>query len=271
MKQNYVNPDGSETYFVELGVTGNTNQCPHGTLLLLHGLGADHNMWQPQMQTYAREGFHLLIPDLFGHGRSSKLKTLNLSDWHNQINWLLDYKAVEQFTLIGVSMGGVIAQSFTVEYPHRVKKIIIADSFGELRTFREKLLGFSQVLGFSVFKALNNKLLASTMRSTYEANYAKAAQQYFEKISLTVDLDQIILARKAINQIDALDKLNRVTVPAIVIVGADFGQSFIAINRKIADALPNAKFVILEHSIDPSNLVNPADFNLHVLRFLKRT
>ncbi|MDY6897862.1 MAG: alpha/beta hydrolase [Cyanobacteriota bacterium] len=216
----------------------------------------------------APQGYHLLVPDLFGHGFSSKLNNINLSDWNNQIIWLLEHNNVEKCTLIGASMGGVIAQSFVVAHPLMVEKIIITDSFGELSTFKEKILGFSAIVGFNLFKILGTKILSQGMRSTYKAEYARLAQDYFEKVSLNVDLHQMVLARKAINRIDVLEKLKSITIPALVIVGVDFGQSFIEINRKIADSFPNSEFVVLEKSIDPSNLVNPAEFDQQVLEFL---
>jgi pimeloyl-ACP methyl ester carboxylesterase len=257
------NPDGTKTFYE----TGGDPAAD--VLLLLHGIGADHAMWQPQMDRYANAGYRLLIPDLFGHGRSSKLNHISLSDWRRQLNWLLQENQVETCTLIGASMGGVIAQSFVVHHPHLVKKLIIADSFGELKTVKEKLLGFSQVVGFHLFKLLGNKMLAKGMSSTYKAAYAQAARDYFEQVSLTVDLNQMILARKAINRIDVLDELKKLHLPALILVGAEFGRAFIETNRKIANALPNAEFVILEQAMDPSNLVNPVDFDKQVLRFLK--
>lgn len=256
------NPDSSTTYYLELG------DCSSETLLLLHGIGADHGMWQPQMQAYADAGFHVLIPDLFGHGQSSKLTTLQLSSWHNQINWLLAHLAIETCTIIGVSMGGVIAQSFVVNYPNVVTRLIVADSFGELRTPQEKLLGFSQIIGFNLFKLLGKQLLAKSICQTYRASYARIAQDYFGQVSLKADLQQLILARKAINRIDVLERLQTITVPALIIVGKDLGESFISINQKIANALPNSEFFILEQSMDPSNLVNPSGFDHQVLMFL---
>ena len=258
------NPDGTQTYYKVFGSKSSTSP----TLLLLHGIGADCDMWEPQMHKYSTQGYHVLVPDLFGHGLSSKLNNINLSDWVNQINWLLEHNKVDKCILIGVSMGGVIAQSFVVANPHMVEKIIIADSFGELRTFKEKILGFSAVVGFNLFKVLGKKILSQGMRSTYKAEYAVLAQDYFERVSLNIDLNQMVLARKAINRIDILEKLKSITVPALVIVGADFGKSFIEINRKIADSFPNSEFVVLEKSIDPSNLVNPAEFDKQVLKFL---
>ena len=192
-------------------------------------MGADCDMWKPQMHKDSTRGDHVRVPVQVGQGRSSKLNNINLSDWVNQINWLLEHHKVDKCILIGVSMGGVIAQSFVVAYPHMVEKIIIADSFGELRTFKEKILGFSAVVGFNLFKVLGKKILSQGMRSTYKANYATLAKNYFERVSLNIDLNQIILARKAINRINVLEKLKSITIPALVIVGADFGQSFIEI------------------------------------------
>ncbi|MBE9103294.1 alpha/beta fold hydrolase [Vacuolonema iberomarrocanum] len=257
------NPDGTETYYEAIG-----SNDAH-TLVLLHGIGADHAMWQPQLQNYSNEGYRLLALDLFGHGRSSNLSHISLTDWHNQINWLLDDQGIEKCTLIGASMGGVIAQSFVAHDFSRVERVVITDSFGELKTLQEKLLGFSAVLGFSLFKILGTGMLAKGMHSTYKAAYAQQAQDYFMQVSSTIDLDQMILARKAINQVNVLDRLQTVSIPALVIVGAGFGQAFIEINQKIADALPNSQFVILDQSMDPSNLVNPVEFDKHVLRFLK--
>ncbi len=257
------NPDGTETFYQSVG------DDAHDTLLLLHGIGADHAMWQPQIDSFPAQGYRLLVPDLFGHGRSSKLDHISLADWYNQIIWLLQENNVTKVTLIGASMGGVIAQSFVVEYPDFVEKLIICDSFGELKSFQEKMLGISQVFGFHLFKLLGHKMLARGMRSTYKAEYAQAARDYFAQTSLDVDFNQLILARKAINQIDVLMELQKVNIPALIVAGADFGESFIEINRKIANALPNANFVILEKSMDPSNLVNPTKFNEQVLLFLQ--
>ena len=257
------NPDGTETFYKEVNKGGGE------TLVLLHGIGAESGMWQPQMHSFAEAGYHLLVPDLFGHGRSSKLEHIELPDWSNQIVWLLQHHNVEKCNLVGVSMGGVIAQSFLVEHHQLVDKVVISDSFGELNTFKEKMLGFSQVFGFHMFKILGTKTLAKGMQSTYKEDYAKAAQDYFAQASLDVDLNQMILARKAINQIDVLSDLENVFNPALVMVGTEFGQSFIDINRKIADALPNSTFITIDKSMDPSNLVNQVAFDQHVLAFLQ--
>ena len=258
-----INTDGTKTYLQEAGNPKNE------AIVLLHGIGADNTMWEPQLQLFADKGYHVLAPDLLGHGKSSKVNTLQLGDWENQINDLLRQSGLSQCILLGVSMGGVIAQSFAMNYPEKVSVLILSDTFGELRTFQEKILGYSQVIGFKVYKLLGNKILAKGMASAYKADFAKHAKEYFSKVSLNVDFDQLVLARKAINQINAIGKINGDQIRTLIMVGDQFGRSFVDINRKIAKGIRGSRFIILKKSMDPSNLVNPVDFNREVLQFLQ--
>jgi 3-oxoadipate enol-lactonase len=258
------NSDGIKTFIKKSG-NSNNNEA----IILLHGIGADHKMWEPQMQLFAENGYYVLVPDLIGHGKASKVKALELCDWENQINELLTYCGLSKCILIGVSMGGVIAQSFAMNNPEKVKKLVLSDTFGELKTFQEKLLGFSQVIGFKIYKVLGGKMLAKGMASAYKAPFAHKAREYFSEVSLNVDFDQLVLARKAINNIDAIGKINGEKVPTLILVGDQFGKSFVEINRKIANGIKGSKFVTLKNSMDPSNLVNPDEFNQEVLQFLQ--
>ena len=257
------NTDGTETFVKE---AGNSND---EAIVLLHGIGADHKMWQPQIEAFSENGYYVLVPDLLGHGKSSKVNTLELRNWENQIIELLHQKGLSKCILVGVSMGGVIAQSFAMNNPEKVNKLVLSDTFGELKTFQEKVLGFSQVIGFRIYKILGGKMLAKGMASAYKAPFAHKAREYFSQESLNVDFEQLVLARKAINKIDAIGKIDGDRIPTIVIVGDQFGKTFVEINRKIANGIKGSKFVILKNSMDPSNLVNTVDFNQKVLQFLQ--
>ena len=138
-----------------------------------------------------------------------------------------------------------------------------------MKTLQEKILGVSQVIGFKIYKVLGGKMLAKGMASAYKAPFAKQAKEYFSQVSLDVDFDQLVLARKAINKIDAIGKIDGSQIPTLILVGDQFGKSFVEINRKIADGIKGSRFIILENSMDPSNLVNPEEFNREVLNLLR--
>ncbi|BCL62543.1 3-oxoadipate enol-lactonase [Desulfomarina profundi] len=257
------NRDGTQT---SARIAGNVGSQ---AIVLLHGIGADHRMWDPQIQVLSQNGYYVLAPDLLGHGKTSKVSELNLENWEDQLLELLFYAGVSKCILVGVSMGGVIAQSFAMNYPEKIHKLILADTFGELKTCREKVLGFLQITAYSILKVSGHKILAKGMELTYKAPFAHMAKEYFCQMSLTADFEQLILARKAINKIKAIGKIDGDQISTLVLVGHQSGKSFVEINRKIADAITGSRFVILKNSMDPSNLVNETDFNREVLQFLQ--
>ncbi|MBO8173268.1 MAG: alpha/beta fold hydrolase [Bacillaceae bacterium] len=243
---------------------------PHAPpLLLLHGIGADHKMWAPQIEHYPSNGYFVITPDLRGHGKSSKVDTLSMTDWIRDLQELLDHLQIESCSVIGVSMGGVIAQQFAVSHPERVQALILCDTFSELTTFWEKWLGFSQYLGFHVFKWLGNPLFARLMASAYKPAYAGNARDYFYRKSLEADFSQLILSRKVINRVKLLKHLNKIKVPVLVLSGDGFGRQLVKMNQELADHIPGAVFKVLKGGMDPSNLVCPEAFDGEALPFLQ--
>lgn len=165
-------------------------------------------------------------------------------------------------------MDGVIAQNFAINYGYKVNQLILSDTFCELKSIKEKILGYSQVIGFKVFKLLGNKILSKGMASTYKADFAHHAKEYFSSSERILNFQQLVLARKAINKVDLRKKLNTLNISSLVMVGDEFGEFFVEINKKIADNIPNSKFVILKKAMDPSCLTNPQGFNNEVLTFI---
>lgn len=166
-------------------------------------------------------------------------------------------------------MGGVIAQSFVINNPDKVSRLILSDTFGELETLPEKVLGASQAVGYKAYKLLGHERYAKSVAKAYQQPFAKPARDYLSEQSLHADFEQLILARKAINKIDAIQKIDSEGMSTLVMVGDQFGDSFIEINRKIAEGIKGSKFEVLKDAMDPSNLVNPKAFNHEVLTFLK--
>lgn len=247
-------------------VTSGNKASP--AILLLHGIGADHLMWHLQMNTFADNGYFVIAPDLLGHGKTENVSSITLEDWNEQISDILNFYSIENAIIAGVSMGGVIAQNFAINHEHKVNQLILSDTFCELKSLKEKILGYSQVVGFHIFKLLGSKMLSRGLASTYKASFAYHAKAYFTSEDRTLEFQQLILARKAINKADFKEKLTNLNVPSLVIVGNEFGKDFVGINKKIADHLNDSKFVILEKAMDPSCLTNPERFNEEVLSFI---
>ena len=89
------NKDGSETFYKEYG------DPSHPAVVLLHGLGAEHSMWEPQITPFTDAGCYVLVPDLLGHGKSLKVTALSLADWEDEILDLLKERVSRDASLLG--------------------------------------------------------------------------------------------------------------------------------------------------------------------------
>lgn len=236
-------------------------------VVLVHGLGADHAMWAPQIEAFPEHGFFLIVPDVRGHGQSDPVETFALADCARDIAAVLDRLEIDRAHLVGMSMGGVIVQQFACDFPSRVDRLVISDSFSEVRTLLEKVGGWSNWLTLKLWPSLFTK----AFKQVYGKPHMARAHRYFEAAFARMDPDQTAKARAAINRVAMLDRLADVEAPALVMVGDQFGDFAIGMARKTAAALRNAELKVLDGGADPSNLTVPAQFNQAVLAFLKES
>lgn len=238
----------------------------HPALLLLHGLGADHEMWQPQIATYPNQDLFLIVPDLRGHGASSVPGTFSLQDCARDMYDLVQCLVSHRTNVIGVSMGGLIAQQFACDYPEEVEKLIIADSFSGISTRMER---FNARLASFLLAVLPTGLQSRLLVQTYTKMGQPAVAAYFEKLLPRLNPATLRQMRRTVNNFDILDRLGELQAPTLVLVGDGFGKTAIAMARRTADAIPGAAFKVLEGGGDPSNLLVPDAFDREVLGFLE--
>jgi len=93
----------------------------------VHGLTTPAYVWTPIAEGLAAKGFRVLVYDLYGRGHSDRPRGLQDADFLvGQLEELLASQEVTgDFTLLGYSMGGAIAASFTARHPDRVRQLVL--------------------------------------------------------------------------------------------------------------------------------------------------
>jgi pimeloyl-ACP methyl ester carboxylesterase len=94
-------------------------------VVLLHGATLDHRSWEPQAAAL-RDRFPLVVPDLRAHGASTG--AFDFPAAVADIEALLDQLPGERFVLVGLSLGGNIAQEIVRRDPSRIAALVVADA-----------------------------------------------------------------------------------------------------------------------------------------------
>ena len=113
-----------ESVFYSTGSGKPADNAP--TLVFVHGAGFDHSIWVMPARYFARHGWRVVAVDLPGHGRSggALLTSIDqMADWVAQL--IVAVSSDQQASVVGHSMGSLIAMSLAARYPDNVAKIAL--------------------------------------------------------------------------------------------------------------------------------------------------
>ncbi len=108
------------------------NSSSKKVIVLLHGKNFGAYYWDFIAKDLVEQGYRVIMPDQIGFGKSSKPDHYQYSFYqlaHNTLQ-LLKSLSIDSFTLVGHSMGGMLATHLTYYRPHQVQKLILINSIG---------------------------------------------------------------------------------------------------------------------------------------------
>jgi pimeloyl-ACP methyl ester carboxylesterase len=106
-------------------------------VVLVHGAGMDHSGWRYQTRALALGGFAALAPDLPGHGRSAGPPLPSVEAMAAWLLDLLDAAGVASVSLVGHSMGSLVALEAAASAPTRVRRLALVGASGAMEVHPE--------------------------------------------------------------------------------------------------------------------------------------
>lgn len=239
-------------------------------LVLVPGLGCDHTMYRPQLE--ALHEMRCLAVDLRGTGRSPSLADVPARDvlatQADDIAEALRTRGIESAHVVGISYGGAVVQRFMATYPELARSAVICDSLCDVRprTFRERMQMWPARTQPAMLRAIPRRALAAATRAAYprwpEAGEAMA------QVFLTADLDDLVVQRRVINELQFEEVLRECATPTLCLVG-DHSSLAKSMMARTHEALPHSEFHIIPDSFDPSSLCHSAAFIAHLQRWVR--
>ena len=241
-------------------------------LLLISGLGSDTGSWAFQLEDFRRH-FGVIAFDNRGAGRSDKpTEPFSIATMAQDVAGLLDALGIEAAHVMGVSMGGLIAQEFALTYPQMLRRLVLVCT------------GFGGTDGVpptpEVFQAL-------LLRDPDPAVNVRRAFRLFSNdawVDAHPDLVEAYVAHRiahqqpayayahqaaAIAAFDAGERVHQIAAPTLVLHGTGDRVVVPQNGHLLAERIPNAVLMLFPGGGHIFFMEDPPPFNKAVLDFLR--
>ncbi|MCW5893089.1 MAG: alpha/beta fold hydrolase [bacterium] len=254
-------------------------------LLLVMGLAADSQAWLFQVPEFAQR-YRTITFDNRGVGRSGKpAGPYTIHQMADDALAVLDHLGITTAHVVGVSMGGMIAQELVLRHPERVRSLVLACTYPEpsadieqQRSFTVSQLGGTVTASGEVeidIKAIDpmqffQQLLPQVFNQDFiMKDLGKLMQVFSGALQYGFSLEAILGQVSAVMGHRATDRLHTIACPTLVITG-DADRLIPPSNSDLlAQHIPGAKLVKIPGGSHGFNFETPDLFNREVLGFLR--
>ncbi len=240
-------------------------------LLCIMGLSADTLAWTLQVPAWSQQ-YRTIVFDNRDVGQSSHATAeYEITDMAADALALADTLGLERFHLLGLSMGGAIAQELALAAPERVLTLTLCVSFGGGGAWaRAQGIAWSKRVGAMSREDRVEELLLLCLS---EATYENADQvDFLRQVMLTnphpQPVEAFVRQLLATSRHEARERLGALTMP-VHVIGAERDVLLpVWKSRELAELIPGARLTVLEGAAHGVNLEHAEQFNAAVLDFL---
>lgn len=233
-------------------------------LLLLHSLGSSAAVWAPILPALVAAGFRTVCPDMRGHGGTPALPgPYTIDALAGDALAVLDQLGLDRVSVIGLSIGGLIAQQLAVAAPDRVAALALIDTalaIPPAALWRER----AAAVRAKGMAAIVDSVLARWLTAAAPAH----ATESLRAMVLATDPEGYAGCCEAIGAADLHEQSAGLRLPTVVIVGAKDPATPVASAEKLRDAIAGARLEVIAGASHVPTAEQPAAVAGALLRFL---
>ncbi len=250
-----------------------TNYELHGKerapwLVLSHSLACSVRMWDPQIAAL-KDRYHILAYDTRGHGGSEAPKgAYSLELLADDLKALLGYLGAKNPHYCGLSMGGMIGQTFALKYPGVFRTLMLADTAS--RYPAEAAPAWLDRIKTAEEKGMA-PLVEPTLERWFTGPFRKANPvpvAAIGKLIASTPVAGYVGCCHAIPKINLSARLKEIKCPLLVICGDQDPGTPPAMSEEIHRSAPGSKLVMIKQAAHLSNVEQPEQFTKALSEFL---
>jgi 3-oxoadipate enol-lactonase len=234
-------------------------------VIFVHGMGGDHGMWLYQVPAFCTR-FPTITVDLRGHGQSTKPGAdFSIADMARDLVRLLRALGVERAHVVGLSLGGLVAQQLALDYPRAVAALVLADTLcGVPPGFESMVRDAVQFIEDNSMRAVAQARITNAFSDAVDP----AMRGYLIDRVARNDKTAYVRAAHAGFGFSASARLGEIRAPTLVVVGEEDRVTPPPLSEDLAARIRGARLVRIPAAGHVSNVEQPAEFNRVVLEFL---
>jgi pimeloyl-ACP methyl ester carboxylesterase len=241
-------------------------------LVFLNGLSGDHLYWRGQFRVFGKH-FRCLALDNRDVGRSSYADgPYRMRDLADDVSEWMDRLALPPAHVVGLSLGGAIAQELALAAPRRVKSLVLMNTLGSAdEWFRGTLRAFElirrQVADTAAFFEAILPWWVSP-RFFAESERVGWLRMLLKHNPHPQRLEGFLRQLEALARHDANERLRDIACPVLVLAGEDDCVAPVRYSRLLQAAIPQAQLTVLRGVGHAPPLEDAAQFHSHLAEFL---
>lgn len=238
-------------------------------VILIHGLGWDHSLWNPTVEKYAPR-YRMIAADTRGHGDTDKPDgPYDMEMFAGDYAALAEALGLTRLCVIGLSQGGMVAQQLALLRPDLVSTLVLVStsckSAPSLRDNMEARIAAMDKAGpDAAARIAAESIFSPGWRASNPAALAR-----FVEWRKTMPAEPLNAATRALYDFDLSGELPRITVPTLVIAGQEDVLTRPQGMEEIASLIPGAEYRVIAGSGHMIPVEQPAALDALLRTFLE--
>jgi 3-oxoadipate enol-lactonase len=233
----FANVNGGVTCFADEG----PRNAP--VVVLINSLGTDFRIWDHVTRSLTGQ-YRVVRSDKRGHGLSEiRTGPATMADFATDLAALLDRLEIARAHVVGVSIGGLIAQELYRVRQDLVASLTLSDTAHRIGTHESWNTRISKV-EIGGIEAIADGIMQVWFSRSYHARFPDAVVGWKAMLTRTPS-DGYVMACRAIRDADLTEQAKKIKVPTRCVVGDEDGSTPVALVRELSSLIPGARFDVV--------------------------
>jgi len=236
-------------------------------LILINSLGLDLRMWD-DVASILRSDYQLVRYDKRGHGLSDcPPAPYSIDQFVSDLHRLIDHLDLPQAALIGISIGGLIAMEFAASYPDLVPYLVVFDTAARVGSSEAWETRIRDIKSKGM-ESMTSVILPIWFSSSFAEEQPATLRGYRNSL-LRTSPEGYVGACAALRDADLTRRVASIEAKTLVVAGDQDNSTTVEQGRMLAEAIPDARFELLEGAGHLSTVEQPMSAAKLIRAFLE--